>query len=111
MAKKHVPTDELKLTVGFLSINGVTQPRIAAILGITWKTLVKHYKFELENALDEKNAMVAGGLFAKAIAGDTTAMIFWLKTRAGWKETNVQEFAVPVMKLVRGTAKSDKSSK
>jgi hypothetical protein len=32
------------------------------------------------------NASVGGALFNKATKGDTTAMIFWMKTRAGWRE-------------------------
>lgn len=34
-------------------------------------------------------ATVAQSLLAKAMKGDTTAQIFYLKTRAGWKETQV----------------------
>lgn len=30
---------------------------------------------------------VAGGLLRKALRGDTTCMIFYLKTRAAWRET------------------------
>ena len=37
------------------------------------------------------NAQVAKGLFDQAKQGNTSAAIFWLKTRAGWKETNVNE--------------------
>ena len=32
------------------------------------------------------NAMVASSLYMKAIKGNVVARIFWLKTRAGWKE-------------------------
>jgi hypothetical protein len=31
---------------------------------------------------------VGGALFNKAKGGDTAAMIFWMKTRAGWREKN-----------------------
>ena len=33
------------------------------------------------------NAKVSQTLFQKATNGDTTSIIFWLKTQAGWKET------------------------
>ena len=36
--------------------------------------------------LREPNAQVAGFLFAAAKGGNVTAQIFWLKTRARWKE-------------------------
>ena len=33
-------------------------------------------------------AKVAGSLVKKALNGDTTSAIFYLKTQAGWKETS-----------------------
>ena len=35
----------------------------------------------------EANAQVKGFLFQAAKKGNVTAIIFWLKTRAGWKES------------------------
>ena len=34
---------------------------------------------------------IGGGLIAKAMRGDTASAMFYLKTQAGWKETQVQE--------------------
>jgi len=39
---------------------------------------------------------IAQGLIAKARGGDTTSMIFFLKTQAGWRETATIEHNVPV---------------
>ena len=61
-------------------------PVIADSLGIDGKTLTKYYREELDQALAQANASVGGALFNKATKGDTTAMIFWMKTRAGWRE-------------------------
>ena len=36
---------------------------------------------------------IAQSLIAKARAGDTTSMIFYLKTQAGWRETTAMEHA------------------
>ena len=38
---------------------------------------------------------IAQGLIAKARGGDTTSMIFYLKTQAGWRETAAVELSVP----------------
>src|SRR5207245_1856290 len=39
----------------------------------------------------EANALVSGYLFAKAKGGNVTAQIFWLKTRANWRERALPE--------------------
>jgi hypothetical protein len=59
---------------------------IADILDIDLKTLRKHYRVELDQSLAKANAQIGGALFNKAKGGDTAAMIFWMKTQAGWKE-------------------------
>ena len=61
------------------------------MLGISDDTLTKYYKPELEKGRIEANAAVAGTLFEKAKQGDTSSMIFWLKTRAQWSEKNTTE--------------------
>ena len=76
-----------KQMVTQMSAVGVPQEDIATILGITEKTLRARYRVELDTAAAKANAAVGGALYNKAVGGDTTAMIFWMKTRAGWKET------------------------
>ena len=39
--------------------------------------------------------MVSGSLFAAAKKGNVTAQIFWLKTRAHWREKTAPEDPVP----------------
>ena len=60
---------------------------IAPVLGIDPKTLRKHYRDELDLGETKANAQVAGFLFNSARSGNVTAQIFWLKTRARWRET------------------------
>ena len=67
---------------------------IARVLGIDPKTLRKYYREELDTGHVKANAKVAESLFRKATSDhrqSVTAAIFWLKTRAGWKETSVHE--------------------
>lgn len=66
---------------------GTKQELIAQILKIDPKTLRKHYRDELDLSKAQANATVGGALFNKAKSGDTAAMLFWMKTQAGWKET------------------------
>ncbi len=58
------------------------------------KTLRKHYRDELDTGHVKANAKVAENLYRKATGEGREAVvaaIFWLKTRAGWKETSVHE--------------------
>ncbi len=85
----HQPTDALRQTVQLHSTVGTPQETIADILGIDAKTLRKHYREELDQSTAKANATIGGALFNKAKNGDTAAQIFWMKTRAGWRETRV----------------------
>lgn len=83
----HEPTEITRELVKVHSTVGTPQEVIADIIGITAKTLRAHYRRELDLAAAECNATIAECLYQKAKKGDTTAMIFWLKTRARWRES------------------------
>lgn len=87
----HEPTDENKTKVKTLAAVGIRHEDIAAKLGISADTLTKYYRKELDDGRVDANAAVAKSLYEQAKTGNTAAMIFWLKTRAGWKETQVNE--------------------
>ena len=77
---------------------GVPEAEIAGVVGIDAKTLRKHYRCELDHGHTKANARVAENLYRRATGESreaVTAAIFWLKTRAGWKETNVHEMNGP----------------
>ncbi len=83
----HVPSEKTRAEVGALVSFGNTQDQIADHLGISHDTLTRHYREELDNSVVRANAKVAAKLFRKATEGDDlSAMIFWLKTRARWRE-------------------------
>lgn len=86
-----MPTQETRTLVRTLSAVGIRFEDIAAKLDIGQDTLVKHYRKELDDGRIDANASIGKTLFEQAKAGNTAAAIFWLKTRAGWKETAVNE--------------------
>ena len=89
------PTDGERKLVEQMSAVVIPQSNIAMVIrdGIDDKTLRKHFRKELDTAATKANAKIGGTLFNKAVNGDTSAAIFWAKTRMGWKETNVTEHA------------------
>ena len=93
----HEPTEKTKAEVSALVSFGNTQDEIAAYIGITADTLAKHYREELDNAVVKANAKVAAKLYRKAIdENDIKAQIFWLKTRARWRETDNKDYNITI---------------
>jgi len=89
--REHEPTEKTKSQVMQASGLGLPQEQIAALLGVTAKTLRKHYEIELGLGKAQASAQIAKSLFNKALKGDTTAMIWWTKAQMRWSETVKQE--------------------
>jgi hypothetical protein len=85
--RAHKPDPAQRRQVEAMAAYGIPEPDIAAVVGIDPKTLRKHYRDELDLGETKANAQVAGFLFKSARTGNVTAQIFWLKTRARWRET------------------------
>ena len=92
--KKTKPKIEINLQqVETLAANGLTQQQIADSLGISVSTIEsrlresEEFKDAIKKGKSKGIAIIANQLFEKAKSGDTTSIIFYLKTQAGWKET------------------------
>ena len=82
------PGPEQAQQVERLTSLGLSVDDIAATLRIEPKLVKKYYKYELETANHRTNAAVAKVALQLAMSGAAPDMTkFWLKTRAGWKET------------------------
>ena len=69
---------------------GVPEGDIARVLDVPADYLREHFRKELDSGQIKANTKVAESLYRKATGEGreaVTAAIFWLKTRAGWKET------------------------
>jgi hypothetical protein len=92
--KAHKPDPITQRRVEAMAGYGVPEAEIAGVIGIDPKALRRHYRYELDHGQTKANARVAENLYRKATGEGreaVTAAIFWLKTRAGWKETSVHE--------------------
>src|SRR5215204_2228395 len=94
----HKPDPVLRRQVEVMAGYGVRESDIAGLISVDPKTLRKHYRNELDHGHVKANAKVAENLFRKATGEgreSVTAAIFWLKTRARWKETSAIEHGGP----------------
>ncbi len=85
------PTAEQIYSVELMASIGLTHVQIAGALGICDKTLRKHFSEQLEHGRARTITTVADSLMRQAIAGNMQAAIFYLRAKAGWKETTVNE--------------------
>jgi hypothetical protein len=83
---KHEPTEELRAQVRSLAGLGITQANIARLIGTDAETLAKYYRDDLDVGQAQAIVNISGKCYRAADKGNLTAMIFWLKCRAGWNE-------------------------
>jgi hypothetical protein len=84
--RAHRPDPAQRRQVEAMAAYGIPEIDIARVVGVDPKTLRKCYRDELDLGETKANAQVAGFLFSAAKSGNVTAQIFWLKTRARWRE-------------------------
>jgi crotonobetainyl-CoA:carnitine CoA-transferase CaiB-like acyl-CoA transferase len=86
----HRPDPVTRRQVEAMAAYGVPETDIGRVLSIDPKTLRKHYRDELDTGAIKANSRMAENLYKKAM-GDgpqaVSATIFWLKTRAQWRES------------------------
>jgi len=101
--RSHKPDPASRRQVEAMAGYGVPEVDIACVLDLDPKTLRKHYRSELDKGHIKATTKVAENLYRKATGEGreaVTAAIFWLKTRAGWKETNVHEMHGPLTIMI-----------
>jgi len=92
MARKpFVVNAAVREKVRHLAGLGVSQDDIARIVKCSPKTLRKRCRDDLDCGAAEANAIVSGCLFAAAKGGNIAAQIFWLKSRARWRERDASD--------------------
>jgi|TARA_R110000868_G_scaffold129244_1_gene337815 hypothetical protein len=96
-----------------LAAQGLIMEQIANVLGMSETTLYdKKDKFSefsqaIKRGKDKGIATVTSALFTKARAGDNTAMIFYLKNRAGWQDKIEKETIIEQKQIIDLTRITD----
>ncbi|MFM1990180.1 MAG: hypothetical protein RJA99_3137 [Pseudomonadota bacterium] len=93
--KPFTPTAHQRQMVKTLAGYGMREPEICELVldakgqPISEKTLRKYFKRELGSGHVTANSKVADTLYRMATSGaNVAATIFWMKTRARWRETD-----------------------
>lgn len=96
-------TDKVKEQAVKLALMGLTDDKMADIIGVVhstfqkWKLDDPDFSDSLKEAKDHSDSNVVQSLYQKACGGDTTAMIFWLKNRQrhSWRDKVDHEMSGP----------------
>ena len=119
---RWAPSDDDREKIQTMAALGIQQEKIATVFGISQKTLRRHCRMELDTGealanfsvgqflYDAANGMEPytkedgkrGVRFRGVTSATVTAAIFWMKTRAHWKEMMLHsgtgpEGAVPIV--------------
>jgi hypothetical protein len=99
MSRRWQPTAKEREQVSMMVALGIPQTAVCAIMGVTDKTLNRVCRYEITTGRAKANITIGEKLFQVAKRGNVAAMIFWLKTRAGWRETITIEQSKPVAEM------------
>ena len=108
-------TPEQRKWVEAMSGYGIPEAEIARMLGengIDLKTLHRQFRRELDTGGTKANVNVAQSLYRTATSGKHPgASMFWLKCRAGWRETSILRHTGPQGGAVEIAPESEESIK
>lgn len=89
--KPFQPTAAQRKAVAVWASIGTPHDVMAAQLGIARQTLENAFDRELKDGKAITDQAISKSLYQKALTGNVPCMIFWAKTRLGWRETNRTE--------------------
>lgn len=84
VAKKKATREAIQI----MTAAGVTKTAMAKILGIAPSTLNKNFETELEHGKDMLTTRIVSALIRKALDGNVSAQMFFLKAKSDWREAD-----------------------
>lgn len=106
------PSNEDARRVRIMAACNISYENMGEILHCTKADVKKHYKFQMESGAEEVQYNLANKLYEMAMAGNVTALTFFLAKKSGWKET-AEGAGSPgdVNKIVQGMSSVDKTQR
>ena len=93
----QLPLPEQRERVRALARTGAADEAIAPQVGVPLKRLRKYFRHDLELGRAEGSQQVLDNFHETATSGsNTTASMFWLKAKCGWRDTGSPTAAAPV---------------
>jgi DNA-binding transcriptional regulator YiaG len=96
---RWIPTAKERDQVKMMAAYGITQPAIAAVIGISERTLRTRCKIELATGLTSAISNVAGALYKSALGGNVEAQKFFLRCCGRWVDPIHIEQLRPVAEM------------
>ena len=83
---KIIWTEAHRELVGGLAGMGCSMNELGRMLGTTKELIARDFQDEIDTATSIVNTQVASALFKNCLAGNVSAQIYWLRSRAGWDQ-------------------------
>jgi hypothetical protein len=109
----HRPTDKQRQTVEVLKANGNPHKVIARVIGIDEKTLIKHYRKELDDGFAQVKAMMGAAVVKAGLRGNIAALRYWLMCRGGpeWRHRDTEDGTVQNNVLILSTTSPEEAAR
>ena len=109
----HMPTERQRQTVQVLKSCGNPHKVIARVIGIDEKTLMKHYRTELDNGFAEVKAMMGAAVVKAGLRGNISALKYWLMCFGGpeWRHRDPEDGTVQNNVLILSTTSPEEAAR
>lgn len=82
--------DACVFLIARMALSGASRSQIAAVTGVKEGRLDNYYRPLMKRCAAIRASKVADVVREKALSGDLTAAVFWLRHRANWRDGHIK---------------------